>query len=141
MNQSQNCDSISWDFGDGQQSNSGTPIHIYQQGGNYTVTLVGYRCNETDTFTLQVSTIQSGLYENQNNEVHISNISKSGIINLEGSLHDVKRVEIISPEGKIIYSSNSINNTIPLNANSNGMYLLNIHYENSIRPIKFVFSR
>jgi hypothetical protein len=141
MNQSQNCDSISWDFGDGQQSNAGTPIHIYQQGGTYTVTLVGYRCNETDTFTLQVSTIQSGLYENQNNEVHISNISKSGIINLEGSLHEVKRVEIINPEGKIIYSSSSINNTIPLNANSNGMYLLNIHYENFIRPIKFVFSR
>jgi hypothetical protein len=141
MNQSQNCDSISWDFGDGQQSNAGTPIHIYQQGGTYTVTLVGYRCNETDTFTLQVSTIQSGLYENQNNEVHISNISKSGIINLEGSLHEVKRVEIINPEGKIIYSSSNINNTIPLNANSNGMYLLNIHYENLIRPIKFVFSR
>ncbi len=141
MNQTQNCDSILWDFGDGQQSNAGTPIHIYQQGGTYTVTLVGYRCNETDTFTLQVSTIQSGLYENQNNEVHISNISKSGIINLEGSLHEVKRVEIINPEGKIIYSSSSINNTIPLNANSNGMYLLNIHYENFIRPIKFVFSR
>ncbi|MFN6091203.1 MAG: T9SS type A sorting domain-containing protein, partial [Bacteroidota bacterium] len=85
--------------------------------------------------------IQSGLYENQNNEVHISNISKSGIINLEGSLHEVKRVEIINPEGKIIYSSSSINNTIPLNANSNGMYLLNIHYEKFIRPIKFVFSR
>jgi len=141
MNQSTNCDSILWDFGDGTQSTTGSPIHVYQQGGNYTVTLVGYRCNETDTFTLQVSTIQSGLYENQNNEVHISNISKSGIINLEGSLHDVKRVEIISPEGKIIYSSNSINNTIPLNANSNGMYLLNIHYENFIRPIKFIFSR
>jgi hypothetical protein len=141
MNQTQNCDSILWDFGDGQQSNAGTPIHIYQQGGTYTVTLVGYRCNETDTFTLQVSTIQSGLYENQNNEVHISNISKSGIIKLEGSLHEVKRVEIINPEGKIIYSSSSINNTIPLNANSNGMYLLNIHYEKFIRPIKFVFSR
>jgi hypothetical protein len=141
MNQTQNCDSILWDFGDGQQSNAGTPIHIYQQGGTYTVTLVGYRCNETDTFTLQVPTILSGLNENEKNEIHIANISKSGIITLEGNLQDVRRVEILSAEGKIIYSSNSISNTIPFNCNNSGMYLLNMHYDNFIRPIKFVVSR
>jgi hypothetical protein len=141
MNQTQNCDSILWDFGDGQQSNAGTPIHIYQQGGSYTVTLVGYRCNETDTFILQVPTIQSGLNENEKNEIRITNISKSGIITLEGNIQDVQRVEILSAEGKIIYSSNSISNTIPFNCNNSGMYLLNIHYENFIRPIKFVFSK
>ena len=141
MNQTQNCDSILWDFGDGQQSNAGTPIHIYQQGGSYTVTLVGYRCNETDTFILQVPTIQSGLNENEKNEIRITNISKSGVITLEGNIQDVQRVEILSAEGKIIYSSNSISNTIPFNCNNSGMYLLNIHYENFIRPIKFVFSK
>ena len=141
MNETQNCDSILWDFGDGQQSNAGTPIHIYQQGGTYTVTLVGYRCNETDTFTLQVPTIQSGLNENQKNEIRISNISKSGLITLDGDIHDVQRIDIINPEGKIIYSTRNISNTIPLISNNSGMYLLNIHYENFIRPIKFVFSK
>jgi hypothetical protein len=141
MNQTQNCDSILWDFGDGQQSNAGTPIHIYQQGGTYTVTLVGYRCNETDTFILQVPTIQSGLNENEKNEIRITNISKSGIITLEGNIQDVQRVEILSAEGKIIYSSNSISNTIPFNCNNSGMYLLNMHYDNFIRPIKFVLSK
>jgi hypothetical protein len=141
LNQTQNCDSILWDFGDGQQSNIGTPIHIYQQGGTYTVTLVGYRCNETDTFTLQVSTILSGLNENEKNEIHIANISKSGIIMLEGNLQDVRRVEILNQEGKLIYTSNNISNTIPLISNNSGMYLLNIHYENFIRPIKFVLSK
>jgi hypothetical protein len=141
MNETQNCDSILWDFGDGQQSNAGTPIHIYQQGGTYTVTLVGYRCNETDTFTLQVPTIQSGLNENQKNEIRISNISKSGLISLEGDMHDIQRIDIINPEGKIIYSTRNISNTIPLINNNSGMYLLNIHYENFIRPIKFVFSK
>ncbi|MFM2156513.1 MAG: hypothetical protein RL516_1262 [Bacteroidota bacterium] len=141
MNQTQNCDSILWDFGDGQQSNAGTPIHIYQQGGTYTVTLVGYRCNETDTFILQVPTIQSGLNENEKNEIHIANISKSGIITLEGNLQDVRRVEILNQEGKLIYTSNNISNTIPLISNNSGMYLLNIHYENFIRPTKFVFSK
>jgi hypothetical protein len=141
MNETQNCDSILWDFGDGTQSNGGTPIHIYQQGGTYTVTLVGYRCNETDTFILQVPTIQSGLNENQKNEIRISNISKSGLITLDGDMHDIQRIDIINPEGKIIYSTCNISNTIPLINNNSGMYLLNIHYENFVRPIKFVFSK
>jgi hypothetical protein len=141
MNETQNCDSILWDFGDGTQSSGGTPIHIYQQGGSYTVTLVGYRCNETDTFILQVPTIQSGLNENQKNEIRISNISKSGLITLDGDMQDIQRIELINPEGKIIYSTRNISNTIPLINNNSGMYLLNIHYENFIRPIKFVFSK
>ena len=141
MNETQNCDSILWDFGDGQQSNAGTPIHIYQQGGSYTVTLVGYRCNETDTFILQVPTIQAGLNENQKNEIRISNISKSGLISLEGDMQDIQRIDIINPEGKIIYSTRNISNTIPLINNNSGMYLLNIHYENFIRPIKFLYSK
>ena len=141
MNQSQNCDSISWDFGDGQQSNAGAPIHIYQQGGTYTVTLVGYRCNETDTFTLQVSTILSGLNENEKNEIRIANISNSGIITLEGNLQDVRRVEILNQEGRFIYTSNNVSNTIPLIDYCSGMYLLNVYFDNFIRPIKFVVSR
>jgi len=141
LNQSTNYDSVRWDFGDGNQSTAGSPIHVYQQGGTYTITLVGYRCNETDTFSLQVSTIQSGLSENKKNEIRISNISKSGLVMLEGDLHDVQKIDIINPEGKIIFSTCTISNTIPLISNNSGMYLMNIHYENFIRPIKFVFSK
>jgi hypothetical protein len=141
MNQSQNCDSIVWNFGDGTQSTIGSPIHVYQQGGTYTITLVGYQCNETDTFSLQVSTIQSGLNENQKHEIRISNISKSGLLTLEGYLHDIQQLEIINPEGKIIYSTRNVSNTIPLINNNSGMYLMNIHYENFIKPIKFFFSK
>ncbi len=141
MNQSTNYDSVLWDFGDGNQSTAGSPIHVYQQGGTYTITLVGYRCNETDTFSLQVSTIQSGLSENQKNEIRISNISKSGLVTLEGDLHDVQKIDIINPEGKIIFSTCNSSNTIPLISTNSGIYLMNIHYENFIRPIKFVFSK
>ena len=141
LNQSTNYDSVRWDFGDGNQSTAGSPIHVYQQGGTYTITLVGYRCNETDTFSLQVSTIQSGLSENKKNEIRISNISKSGLVTLEGDLHDVQKIDIINTEGKIIFSTCNISNTIPLIINNSGMYLMNIHYENFIRPIKFVFSK
>lgn len=141
MNQSQNCDSILWDFGDGTQSTTGSPMHVYQQGGTYTITLIGYHCNETDTFSLQVSTIQSGLNENQKSEIRISNISKSGLISLEGDLHQVRQIEIIDPEGKIINRTSNISNTIQLNSISSGIYLLNLQYDNFIQPIKFFFSK
>jgi hypothetical protein len=140
-NLSENAVVSTWAFGDGNQSTAGSPIHVYQQGGTYTITLVGYRCNETDTFSLQVSTIQSGLSENKKNEIRISNISKSGLVTLEGDLHDVQKIDIINTEGKIIFSTCNISNTIPLIINNSGMYLMNIHYENFIRPIKFVFSK
>ena len=141
MNQSQNCDSILWDFGDGTQSTTGSPIHVYQQGGTYTITLIGYHCNETDTFSLQVSTIQSGLNENQKSEIRISNISKSGLISLEGDLHQVRQIEIINPEGKIINRTSNVGNTIQLNSISSGVYLLNLQFDNFIQPIKFFFSK
>ena len=141
MNQSQNCDSILWDFGDGTQSTTGSPIHVYQQGGTYTITLIGYHCNETDTFSIQVSTIQSGLNENQKSEIRISNISKSGLISLEGDLHQVRQIEIINPEGKIINRTSNIGNTIQLNSISSGVYLLNLQFDNFIQPIKFFFSK
>ena len=141
MNQSQNCDSILWDFGDGTQSTTGSPIHVYQQGGTYTITLIGYHCNETDTFSLQVSTIQSGLNENQRSEIRISNISKSGLISLEGDLHQVRQIEIMNPEGKIINRTSNIGNTIQLNSISSGVYLLNLQFDNFIQPIKFFFSK
>lgn len=38
-NQSNNATSYSWDFGDGNSSSSTNPIHIYNEGGTYNITL------------------------------------------------------------------------------------------------------
>jgi len=35
-----NADSWTWGFGDGESSNEKNPVHIYEQGGIYTVTLI-----------------------------------------------------------------------------------------------------
>jgi PKD repeat protein len=43
INLSQNADSYQWDFGDGNTSEEINPVHIYQDGGNYFVTLQAYR--------------------------------------------------------------------------------------------------
>ena len=54
---SQNIDSLSWDFGDGNSSNISDPVHNYAQTGAYTVTLTTYKdgCVETKTEDISIS--------------------------------------------------------------------------------------
>ncbi len=42
-NLSVNADRYFWDFGDGHTSSQGHPIHRYEQGGTYTVSLAAYK--------------------------------------------------------------------------------------------------
>ena len=44
-----------WDFGDGDTARSQNPVHAYQNPGTYTVTLIAFTCNESDTITQQIT--------------------------------------------------------------------------------------
>ena len=137
MNQSTNCDSILWDFGDGTQSNIGSPIHVYQQGGNYSITLVGYHCNETDTFSLPISIGQVGINEIKSSVITSASISEDGQLIINGDLQSIKELTIYNSAGELLYQSNYINNKIPLGNIANGMYILKVRTEQSIHSIKF----
>ncbi len=58
-NQSLNASQYTWNFGDGNTSNSAAPGHTYSSNGTYVVTLTAKEtdCNHTSTFTdtLQIS--------------------------------------------------------------------------------------
>lgn len=46
-----------WDFGDGQTSNEENPIHVYNEGGTFPVTLIvtdAQGCKDTVTYTVEV---------------------------------------------------------------------------------------
>lgn len=55
-NDSQNAISYAWDFGDGNMSTEESPLHTYDQPGNYTVTLTAFGICDT-VQTSQVVTI------------------------------------------------------------------------------------
>lgn len=40
-----------WEFGDGDTAHSQNPMHAYSAPGNYTVRLISFTCNESDTIT------------------------------------------------------------------------------------------
>ncbi len=49
------ADAWSWDFGDGQTSNEKNPVHVYEAGGVYTITLVASRGSESAEASTEVS--------------------------------------------------------------------------------------
>lgn len=57
QNNSFGADSYEWDFGDGNNSNSSNPLHMYEEDGIYTVTL--YATNEcgTDEYSVEIEII------------------------------------------------------------------------------------
>jgi len=137
MNQSTNCDSILWDFGDGTQSTTGSPIHVYQQFGNYTITLIGYHCNETDTFSLSINIGQVGINELKNNVISSVSISEDDQLIINGDLQSIKELTVYNSAGQLIYQSNYINKSIPIGNIANGMYILKARTEYSTQSIKF----
>jgi PGF-pre-PGF domain-containing protein len=44
---SQNAAGVSWDFGDGSNSNEKNPVHVYQVAGTYTVNMIASNANGT----------------------------------------------------------------------------------------------
>lgn len=50
-----NADSYSWDFGDGQTSTEKNPVHVYESGGYYAVTLNASGNGEADSETLNLA--------------------------------------------------------------------------------------
>ncbi|MBK7571474.1 MAG: PKD domain-containing protein [Bacteroidetes bacterium] len=46
-----------WDFGDGDTARSQNPLHTFAAPGTYTITLVAFTCNESDTM-IQTLTVQ-----------------------------------------------------------------------------------
>jgi PKD repeat protein len=48
-----------WEFGDGDTAKSQNPTHAYDTPGTYTVRLIAFTCNESDTITHNI-TVQAG---------------------------------------------------------------------------------
>ena len=60
-NLSVNADSYAWDFGDNNTSNEENPIHIYNESGNYIVTLTTTNNCGSNTVTQEISILTAPL--------------------------------------------------------------------------------
>jgi PKD repeat protein len=56
-NYSANSDTYIWDFGDGESSSEENPVHLYQSGGDYTVSLTSSISEEHEDLKVEIITI------------------------------------------------------------------------------------
>ncbi len=57
LNSSQNATNFLWFFGDGDTSSIENPVHNYTVPGNYTVTLIAFKCGLSDTLSQVVNVL------------------------------------------------------------------------------------
>lgn len=55
INCSENATEYIWDFGDGERSNSESPVHVYYSSGNYEVILIAKNEFSSDTITKEIA--------------------------------------------------------------------------------------
>lgn len=60
-NTSDNGVSYSWSFGDGGSSTDESPVHVYDQPGDYVITLTASNDCGSDNYTTTISTINTGI--------------------------------------------------------------------------------
>jgi PKD repeat protein len=146
-------DSYEWNFGDGNNSSSTSPWHLYSDTGTYSVTLVainGFCPNDTLLINNYITVLSPlGLFESINSGFQYSifpNPAKEEImLNVLSEREFVAAIEIINVSGQTIYSLTHKINTgetnIPINNIkhlSSGSYLLKINSGNSSNSRIFI---
>ena len=132
INLSQNSNSFTWDFGDGNSSVSFSPTHTYNNSGNYNVTLIAY--NDTsqicsDIFTKTITVLSPYLNINEYRFKDVISVSNNLItFNKDFVNNDAFKVYLYDLNGKILnnFKISRNNNIIDLSNIKFGIYLISV---------------
>ena len=98
-----------WTFGDGGSSTANNAVRIYTVAGNYTVTLIATNNCGSDTVSIQVNVILSGI-NTVAEEVNVAvwpnpsqGVFVAGFKSIAG---EMIRMEVVSLQGQTIWSTN-----------------------------------
>ncbi|MBN4081658.1 PKD domain-containing protein [bacterium AH-315-C07] len=128
---SNNPDSWSWDFGDGNSSTLQNPNHTYVTLGTYNVCLSATNFGGTDTFCDSVKAVSSiGISKYEQLDITIFPIPSDGMIyvNLHNTAGDFV-LSVVNILGERVYHLNDYNgNVLPIDLTDqpNGLYFVEI---------------
>lgn len=133
-NSSQFGDSYLWEFGDDSTSTEMSPVHVYLEDGDYTVTLTVTNSCGSETVTLLVSTTTIGIKDNEEVSfgLYPNPASTEIFIQPSQTINSELTIDVISTSGQLIRSTQSpgvdVTERIRIDVNglSNGMYYLRI---------------
>jgi PKD repeat protein len=142
INTSIYADSFDWQFGDGTTSTLPNPAHKYAQAGNYQVTLVANKCDDSDTITHAVTFYVTSIDEANSIQYSVFPNPINNEINIHlSSVENVDNIAIYSLDGKLIkeYPSQKAQN-IQLSSQdlSKGIYILRFTIQGNSYDYKIV---
>lgn len=130
-NTSENTDSLTWDFGDGATGSEAVEVHNYTQSGTYLVTLINFRCGQTDTLTKTLVIDSSVNVINAESKsplkVFPNPASHSIKLDMDRNMNEVS-CTISDLSGKVLIKESGLSEDAEINISSlsNGMYILNV---------------
>ncbi len=139
-NLSVNATNYSWDFGDGNTSNSVNPSHNYLQNGNYIVKLITSECNLSDTISQTINIITASLVANKDiTEVifYPNPVSNELILNIE----TIDQISIYNSLGEIFFPTWTVvggKTRINFSNFCSGIYFLSIQSDDELMKFKIV---
>jgi len=142
INSSIYADLYDWQFGDGSTSILPNPAHKYAQAGNYQVTLVANKCDESDTISHTITFYVTSIDEASSIQYSIFPNPIKNEINIHlSAVENVENIAIYSFDGKRIkdYPSQKAQN-IQLSSQdlSKGIYILRFTIQGKSYDYKIV---
>jgi len=134
-------DEFFWDFGDDSYSSEENPFHVYQGNDLYTVTLTVTNPFGSYTDSMYYYIYWLSLKNIENEKITIFPNPAKGKVFLKGlPKDDIININIINLSGEIIYQSEINHNQAALDLHilDDGLYLIQIHYKESVITKKIV---
>ncbi len=139
-----NAGSYHWDFGDSTTSTDPSPVHIFQQGGTYTITLVVESCGQFDTLSQSVNFTPTALDESiilPNIILFPNPMGDSFSLEVPGT-HRIKDLVVFDTQGKKIgHLELGGNQQVDASDLQQGVYLLEIQFDNGQRVVRKVWKQ
>jgi hypothetical protein len=144
-NESSFGDSYLWEFGDDSTSTEESPVHVYQEDGDYQVTLTVTNDCGSESITILVSTTTIGI--NDNDEISFglypNPASTELFLQASENISSELNIEVISTSGQLIKAFQvpgadaSGRIRVDVNGLSNGIYYLRIVGDDQQSVLRF----
>ncbi len=138
INQSENYDSLFWNFGNGQHAYALNPTISYSAVGNYTVSLTSYHHACPDTLSNNISIVSLNVKDKPNEKpsfIYPNPAHNRITVNHKGNAN---KYLIYNNKGVLILESET--NTIDVSELTSGLYIIHIIYSNQQERLLFVKS-
>lgn len=106
-----NADSLSWNFGDGNTSDTtGSFLYPYTQPGTYTVTVIGFNDCGRDTFTQQVVVLPVGIEDFSQQELAVFPNPAQNVLTVTYPIAQDVQLQLINVFGEVVHRLNTTSN-------------------------------